>query len=488
MKHARHLIPLLLLVASLFASCSDTPPTTVTTDDAAPTDTAAVETDSTEIRYTPKNTDYGNTEFRILNYDIEGEQLWTGIPNDLFMEEEASDILATAVFNRNQAVEDALNIRIVGENMGWITMRDYINKSTMADTDDFDAAFPNIYALAALISAGHLSDLYDTDIDFSMPWWDQNSIDTFDLSGILFAATSDATYYDKLSTYVTYFNSKLITDLSMENPYDLVMNGTWTLDKMLEMGEAVSKDMNGDGKYNKEDAFGLSCQNDAAYILLHAANEHMVTKDTDGTLTYNLLDEHVVTTLQRINDLMSDNRRFFNRQTYSMDMVGAINMFTEDRVLFLIRPIQSLFMMRDMEADFGVVTLPKMEESQAYAGSAVNPNAANIFVLPTVVKDKARTTDVLQLLACESYYRLKEPLYDLVLGSKLTRDERAPIMLDRAFANRIYDVGLVWNFGGISEKLMTTRTTDIVSKITSWEKEVNKAIGELNDIIASMQS
>ncbi len=487
MKAFHHLIPILLIAASLLISCGDTPATDSTTGTAIADTTAPAETEAAEIRYSPKNTDYGAAEFRVLNYDIKGEQLWSGIPNDLYMEEEASDVLSTAVFNRNQAVEDALNVRIVGQNMGWVTMRDYINKSTMADTDDFDAAFPNIYALAALISAEQLSNLYDTDIDFSMPWWDQNSIDSFDLGGILFAATSDITYYDKLSTYVTYFNSKLITDLSLENPYDLVMNDTWTLEKMLEMGESVSKDIDGNGKYDKADAYGLSCQNDAAYILLHAANEYMVKKDENGVLSYNLLDEHVVTTLQTINDLMSDSRRFFNRQTYSMDLVGAINMFAEDRALFLIRPIQSLFMMRDMTADFGVVTLPKLDEAQIYAGSAVNPNAANILTLPTVVKDKERATDVLQLLACESYYRIQEPLYDLVLGSKLTRDERAPMMLDQAFANRIYDVGLIWNFGGISEKLMTTRTTDIVSKITSWEKSVNKAIEELNNMIEAMQ-
>ncbi len=483
----KHLsISALLLAAALMFSCNDsTPPISDQTEDTSVETTQAV----TEpvYKYAPQNSDYGGAEFRILNYDNEKDNGWTGIPDDIFTEEDTSDILSEAVYTRNRNVEELLHITITGEKYDGQTMVDLINKTTMSDSDEFDAAFPRLYNMAGLVTRQLLCNLYDTGIDFADPWWDQNSVNAFDLSGVLFGAISDITFYDKISTYVTFFNTKLIASHGLEDPYDLLENGTWTLEKLLEMGESVSKDMDGNGTYDKEDAYGLGFAVDAAYVLLNAANETIIQKNPDGIPEYHLTDEHVISTMQRIYELMFDTRRFFNRSTYNMSVQDAINMFVEDRVLFLIRPIQSLFMMRDMEADFGITTVPKMDETQTTVGSSVNPYAGTVMVLPTVVKDKARAADVLQTLACESYYTVKEPLYDLVLGTKLTRDERSAEMLDVAFENRVYDIGLIFDFGGLSDKILYNKSTEIASQFEAWEKSVNKKIDALNEQIEAVK-
>ncbi len=253
-----------------------------------------------------------------------------------------------------------------------------------------------------------LSDLRETGINFSDPWWDQNSIESFELGGVLFGAVSDITFFDKISTYVTFF-----------------------------------------------------------------------IKDESGLPVYHLTDPQVVLTLERIYTLMLDSRRFFNRQSYGMDVQDAVNMFTEERVMFMVRPIQSLFMMREMGADFGIATLPKMNASDPHVGSAVNPYSGTLLVLPRAVKDKARAADVLQALACESRYTVREPLFDVVLGAKLTRDERSVEMLNIAFDNRVYDIGLSFDFGGLADKLLTSQTANAASKVKSWERSVGKKIDAL---------
>ncbi len=484
-RHAFAWISVLLLSAGLLTSCSDTTLPPSDTGSTAPVVTEALTTPpappETEYRYTPANTDYRNAEFRIINLDNVANSGWYGIPSDLAPAEnpQSSDVLAEAVYARNLRVEEQLKIKLVVEELDATEIAGLMSKANLSGDAEFDAVFCGIYQMASFVSNQMLSDLRDTSIDFSDPWWDQNSINSFELGGVLFGAVSDITFFDKISTYVTFFNTEFITANGLENPYDLIEKDQWTLEKLLEMGNVASKDVNGDGTYDEQDAYGLAFQNDAAYVLLNAANKTIITKDENGLPVYNLKDDTVILTMQRIYELMLDSRQFFNRQAYGMDVQEAINMFTENRVMFMVRPIQSLFMMREMGADFGIATLPKMNESDTHVGSAVNPYAGTILVLPRVVKDKARFADVLQALACESHYTVQEPLFDVVLGAKLIRDERSVEMLNIAFDNRVYDIGLVFDFGGLGDKLMTNKTGDVASKVKSWERSVNKKIEEL---------
>ncbi len=483
-RSVRILISTVLLVAGLLCSCGNTelPPAETQSEQSIATE--AVSEPETEYRYTPQRTDYGKAEFRIICYDNTVTNGWHGIPNDIASAEDPhADVLSEAVYTRNMHVEEQLQIRIIGTTLAPDQVYSTVSNATMADFAEFDAVFPGIHQLSSMVSNQLLSDLHDTDIQFSDPWWDQNSIESFELGGVLFGVVSDITFYDKISTYVTFFNTEMLAAHKLENPYDLVTEGEWTLDKLLEMGEAASMDINNDDIYNEEDAYGLAFQNDASYVLLNAANHTIITKDENGLPVYHLKDESVLLTLQRIYGLMLDSRRFFNRQDFGLDLQAAINMFVEDRVMFMIRPIQSLFMMRQMDADFGIVTLPKMNVEDEYAGSAVNPYSGTLMVMPTVVQDKARTADVLQALACESYYTVTEPLYDVVLGAALVRDERASEMLGTAFDNRVYDIGMVFNFGGLSNDLLSNRTTNISSKIKAWERKVNQKIDELTQQI-----
>ncbi len=491
MKHrALCRISVLLLVAVLMASCSNptVPPAYTGSGDTAATD-APTESPETEYRYTPNSTDYRNEEFRIINFDNATNSGWYGTPSDLFPGENPhEDILSEAVYTRNLIVEEQLKIKIVGEELDETELSTLVSKSNLSGDAEFDAVFCGIFQMAGFVSNQMLADLRDTSIDFSAPWWDQNSIEAFELGGVLFGAVSDITFADKISTYVTFFNTEFIASNGLENPYDLIERDEWTLEKLLEMGDVASKDVNGDGTYDEQDAYGLAFQNDAAYVLLNAANQTTITKDEDDRPVYHLTDQSAVLTLQRIYELMLDSRRFFNRQTYGLNVQDAIDMFTENRVMFMVRPIQSLFMMREMGADFGIATLPKMNRADTYVGSAVNPYSGTVLVLPRVVKDQARAADVLQALACESHYTVREPLFDVVLGAKLTRDERSVKMLNIAFEHRVYDIGLAFDFDGLAGKLLTNKTPDVASKVKAWERSVNKKIEALNKQIDAVKA
>ncbi len=483
MKHTQKSIAALLLCTILLSSCGGT---TTETNPADTTETTTAETvpaETERAQYIPKNTDYNGYTFRIFNFDEVGVNGWAGIPDDIDVAELTGDALNDAVFNRNQTVEETLNITIEG-SVHKEDVASEIEQAVMGGSDELDAAFPALRFIANLYSKDLLHDLRTLPMDFTSPWWDKNAVDCYTFQEKMYGVVGDLSYNDLMSTYVSYFNKDMATEYQLEDFYSLVLEGKWTFDKMVEMGEVVGADLDGNNVYDGSDKYGISCQNDATYIFLHAGGIRITERDENGQAVFALDNERGVDALQKIYTLMQDPARFFNRQTFNYTLVDAINMFIEERALILIRPIQTLFMLRDMNANFGIIPIPKLEESQNSYGSAVNHYSGTFLCIPTCVTDTDRAADILQFMAAESHYTIKEPLYDTILGNKLLRDDNSAEMLDITFASRVFDVGLFFNFGNFSETMLKNKDTNVASMLAETEKAVDTAIAEFNASLA----
>ena len=53
------------------------------------------------------------------------------------------------------------------------------------------------------------------------------------------------------------FNKDMLQNYRLEDPYALVNNKKWTVDKLFSLASAVSED-NGDGKWTVDDYYGIS--------------------------------------------------------------------------------------------------------------------------------------------------------------------------------------------------------------------------------------
>ena len=475
-----------------FASCGGDKDTVAAEDTAAASDSAqtdAAETDQPEETRIPLDAagaNYDGYEFRIWNYDNYTDNTWDphDIPNDAFSDGLNGEMLNDSVYNRNKLIEEKLNISIKGQLKTANQMYTDLNQTVMSGSDDTDLVIPNLRAFASLVNSDLLLDMRDSGaFSFDQVWWDSETNDMMTIRGKLFGVFSDITYFDKLSTIVTFFNQKLAQDYQLGNIYEVVENNSWTIDNLLEMGKGVSADLNNDGAYDMNDAFPLSCQNDAAYYYLHGARKRICEQDSDGKLVFTLTEPATMDVLQKIYELMANKQQFLNRQTFNATLQDAINMFCENRVMFLTRPLQSLFLMRNMEADFGILPLPKMTDSQQEYGSAVNAWAGTIMCFPKTLGNIDRSGTVADMMAWESHYSVIKPLYSTILGSKLVRDESAAKMLDIVFDSVVYDIGMIWSFGAAADKLISYKKTDVASLVASLEKAVNKDIEKFEAIL-----
>ncbi len=483
-------ISVFLMTALLCASCGEgaaDPADTGTAAVGTGTETEAV-TGEERIVLDMTGRDYGGDVFHIVNYDNVTDNQWVGIPDDIFCEEESGDLLADAVYQRNRTVEEALNIKITSEKMASAVIVNNVRKSVMAGNADYDAVFPSMIHLADFINGGLVVDLYTLDgLDLSYPWWDQNAIDLLTVSDRLFSVVSDITFIDKLACMTMFFNKEMAKQNDVGDLYALVESGEWTYEKMMELSQGVTRDVNGDGAYDKEDSYGLSSQNDIIYVMLHSGGVR-ICENTKDSVEFVLGEEKAISILETTLEMMADKQRFFNRQAFNLTVAEGINMMIDNRTLFLARPMQTVMMLRDMKADFGIIPYPKFFEDQDSYYTAVNPYAATSMVIPNVIEDPAKTVNVLQMLACESYYQVIDPFYNLVLDTKLVRDDQAAKMLDIIFDSRMYDIGMICNFGGIfNPVLIGSAGKAVTSLVESNESKVNRDIEKFLESISDYE-
>ncbi len=437
------------------------------------TGSSAVNTDS-EWKIDFSGKDYGNYDFRVLRADIETGHSWSGYPNDVYVEEISGDILANSVYYRNQALKDMLNVNIAMEiqPMG-NDLTTALSNSIVSGDGGYDTAILHMRGFPTLVNQGLVNDMNNLGLDTSYSWWDSAAEDALNINGKQFAMISDVTYVDKLSTIGVFYNLQMAEELHIPNLYEMVDNGTWTWEKMKEFAIAATE--------SGEEIFGISAQNDYSYYFMHAANVQTVSKDNNGALVYKLAYQRPVNVLQDAFTAMNQNY-FFNRQLEGLDSNQVAQNFGE-HYMFVVRPLQSFYYMKNYNVDYGVLPMPKYDDLYEDYYSPINHHAATLMAIPMSNTEYGRTADVLQAWGMISEAKVMPEFYDRILSTRMVNDPESSRMLDIVFENRVYDVGLIFNFGSVENTVLLSSKTQIEkapgtigSSISSVKSAINTAI------------
>lgn len=471
---------ILLLASAMLTSCGANEISTVR-------DITAKSSAEETTLPSPEYEDLGGAKINMIYFSNEINHGWSGIPNDLNTDETTGDILNDSVYSRNRKVEEKLNITITAEaaKQGYDQLTKAVQSSVMAGDNAYDLAFPNIVSIVGMADSGLLRDFMKIDVNLSSGWYDQKLISELTIAEKLFYIESDISYIDKLATIGVYFNKSIVDDYGLSDYYKLVTDGGWTYDKMVTDAAQITSDADGNGVMDQNDTFGISCQNDGSYYLFEAAGLKIGEKDGDS-LRFSAGDERAVTALQNIFDLMaSDN--YFNSHKFNYSIADITQMYAEDKALFLIRPLQSVFNLREMTSDFGIIPMPKYFEEDTSYHSPMNIYPGTIMVVPKNTANEDYIGTVIDVLAAESYNEVMPSFYDTVLDTKLVRDETSSLMLDIIFDNRIYDFGLIFDLGGLRSKITTTEYLNISSTIASIKPAAEKQADELYQMMVNAE-
>jgi len=482
----RNTLSILLLTAMLaqLAACGGAAESTETTA-AGAADTTAAET-TAPAEYEKPDVDYGGKTFTIASFNFDMNYVvsdYTIISHD----EESGDVINDAIVQMTRQVEEDLNVKL--EMFELVTADrnnvDKITKPIYAGEDVMQAAFPLTVGLTKLLAVPSLlTDLDEIEtLDLSHSWWDQNSVEEYNIGGKQYTAVGDACFFAKAAPIVNFFNKQLLTDYKLENPYELVYSGNWTMDKMIEMATAAANDLNGNQQVDEADCFGLIGEISGTAYFLTGMGIDWSKRGKDDELEITFYSERATEAMEKMIPFMNTQNVVMNDHYWKHD----VSVFTEvfvptfmaNRALFFSNQLLLALDFRAMDADFGTLPMPKLDASQKEYYSTTNTYWRDNVVVPATNTDLDMTGHVLDTMGYYSQQLVTPAFIDTTVLGKSVRDDDSANMIEIIFDSMSYDVARLFDWGGINSMINTmykNNNTGLASEYATIEPNIKAAM------------
>ncbi len=435
----RRMTATLLLAAMLLsmAACGNTADVETTADTAAQAETAPETEETRAMHALPEDLDFGGTVFNMAYPD------WQGYKFYFFSEEATGDAMNDAIYSRMIKTEEYLNVDVTQTNTGNIVDVVTQTKNVVTAGDDaFSLSLLHcIQGVSELVTGGYIYNL-DTlpNVNLEADWWNRAQMDVLRLGNNTYYGISD---FMIPCPYAIFFNKEMIVDHGMENPYELVYEGKWTLDTFVNMAVSVTQDLDGDGAYTLEDVVGVTCNEVSKYIPFMTAADQFITSTSDnGRIFLDLNNEKTISIVETVYNLMN------TPGVVSIpvdDKEESMIQMDTGRLLFRLGAITAAEQYRDCEVDVGILPYPKYDEAQE---NYISQDWGGLMCVPNSISNPEMVGATLELLSWESANEVIPAYYDVTLAGKMARDEDSRNMLELLFDTIAYEIG--GNYFGFS--------------------------------------
>ncbi len=491
------LASLMLLGTMSCGTGDDTPDETIGQTEAI---SESVTEDPNYVCDLPSDLDYEGATINIIYADV------TGRRDELVSEGVGSGVVSEAVHERNLIVEDTLKVvlNLIPES------GTSVSTAVLNDINSGDGAYDLVFnATNASVSPaikGRYLNLTELDhIDTSKHYWTQgyNDMVTFTDANMQFLASGPIAISMSRYMFLTIYNKELFTDNKVDDLYEVVKSGKWTLDYQYSILKDKYVDKDGNSKYSSGDFYGFVTGNIVSvdpYAV--AADVHLVVKDPDtGDLMFNSEDIEALSDLCDKTQLIYNDVGTFIYTGVDKDDVRC-NYIIEHFISENAMMATTSFLIMETnfgelsELTYGIAPMPKYSEQQPEYHSYVQDQVTSIGI-SAVVGDPDRQSMVAAVMESMAYhsYRLVRPAYyETVLSERYMQDPQSYEILDLMFDSLTFDFSSSCSniFSGcvirdnLRPLLSGTKNT-IVSSATSWESTVNKSLRDQNKMLSMLK-
>lgn len=495
MKNSKRLLTLLLvalLCTGSFVGCATDEKTVETTGDTTANETT-VDTEEVDPF---ADFDYGGQSFRTYtsihnataslkssNFLIEGPEEMTG--------ESASD----AAYERNAHVEDLLNVdlKFIQSELNYDQVQNDIRTYIMAGSDEYELIINDLYGLTALSTEGmfHSADNGEY-FDFTQSYWFGDFMkDIAFKEGDTFMMAGDFIIDPLRTAHCLVYNKDMYTDLFGDGDelYDIVLEGNWTLDKMIELVNASYVDADGNGQKNIGDKLGFAVFQDWGPFIPFAISLGVkyTDRDEEGYPTLAMNNERTILMCDKMYKLWNDQGTGA-LSMFNSDQAEVMNQFTSGNVLIIgYQRLGSLESeeLRASEHEIGVIPYPKLDEQQeSYVTSAHDTSEIGLMPVTMPADRLSFASAVLEVLSRESGKTVLPAYYESSLKIKYTRDEKSAQMIDLIHDGIGNSFALAWHnaMGGFLQSLIHSAAMSentFASKYASAEKNIQSKLDSL---------
>ena len=445
--------------------------------------------------------------------DYEGETIHITRPEtDLFRREfalsinERQDEVDNRVFLRDVAVQKKLNVDFryhqsnvllqIGSGTDFIAM---VNNAAQAGGGELDIFTPSSGYIGYAAVRNVILNLRDTKyFDSEHACWNQNHVSVATVQGQLYAATGDLTIslFDK--TLVTLTNITKLEAMGVNDIYDTVLNGNWTLDRMEELiRDYHYEDLDANGVKSLGDSFALTgmLTSELIYAWPIASDITVMKTREDG---FHYVDTNVLEPLdtlrERIDTLInSESCLAYNN---GEDVNGPYNQFTEGKALFtvdsIIRNRATSARLRNMTDRFAILPIPKGSTEQTAYATTPELHFSVVAMIKTTTERQNMVSAAVQLLGEESYKSVRPYYIETVLKNRYTASSAKAVRILSDILDSVrFEFSILYadSVGNAFHSLWVWRLQwRDISTIAGWEtdkKNIEDKTAVLDDWFAS---
>ncbi len=451
-----------------------------------PKETTATETngagetefDRTSISDNLPNVTFDGKEFRILATQGSDVQY-------IFQENLKGDGVNDAIHKRNEDVETRFDVKITTHVDGTMESQDVMLQYAQADLDEYDVADMIQYCSWVPMMYNLLLDWTNIpNIDLTKPWWNKQSNDEETINGKIFRLTGDLSLTSLQFCWVLAFNMDLMENWGYpaEDIYQLVYDGEWTIDKMIEMTSEIYLDSDGDNLRSTGDTYGHSQWTmTGTDPWVTAIDARMLTKGEDGNLTITLGTEKVYSTLEKLINYYYATDGCFGYTDNAM-----APSFASGKIGILSSVLRSCVTdFAKLNFDYGILPYPKYDSAQAgYLTGAMDQ--LSVYSVPTTTPENRYDFIgiMMEALNAESYKTVYPAYFDGALKGRYSTDENMANMMDIIVEGRMFDLAFL--YGQYIARLpyqfrycIRDGAPDLASKLAENENTMEEALEDL---------
>ena len=411
-------------------------------------------------------------------------------------EERNGDLLNDAVYKRNTTMEEKYGIDIV--SVIEANPQNAISVAAQAQSDEYDIAFPKMKSINAITTSGYLYNLHDLDhVDFTKPYWDTNFDQDITLYGKLYAMVSDISLMTLIGTRGIIFNRDLAKENNLEDPYDLVKNNQWTLDKMIEMSLAVSADLDGNQAFDDLDQYGMLTESSNFRYMVIASGVDLFTRDADGNPIVGFMNEKSISVIEKLRSIYNDETHAIAYESLKNTAGAAAldgaywsygrKIFANGQILFVQNGASSMNQIAsfEMSQEYGILPNPKYDSAQQRYYHAPDEETT-VLVVPSANNDYDRLGVLLEDLAYYSSQTILPTYYETVIKIRRAPVPEVAEMLDIIKNSIAYNLGLVYSVDAYSVINNASTSGNIASVFRTGEKRINALIKKVGEAVKDL--
>ncbi len=370
-------------------------------------------------------------------------------PDDWYSDDGFGQTINAAVLRRAEFIKNTYGVELNWINARGSNIANKLSEAVVGGSADtrYHIAMPRMLEIQSIVATNSIYKVNGNQyVDLTKSYYNQASVEACTAYGNTLFAGGDFSFLDEQTSYMIYYNVALTKGFdSFPNLYQIVKEGKWTVDTMINVAKLLSRN-EGDTAWTDDDIYGYGTTNMSRFYQ-YSGLQQVTVLDDEYVIT---LDSPKISTLiTKINTITSSE---WARTEWTGGFGALQKAFEEGRLLFYDEVVQKTDYFNEQTENFktGILPTPKLTEDQDKYFTPCTYQSV-VMCVPKATDDRQMSNYFFEILSYTGQRFVMKAYYDNI-KTKLdpeTANDSMQIIKDYIFDGLCYDIGYMDGWNGL---------------------------------------